>query len=108
MAETLPATAVIRLSRNLFDPSRFADVAACNKHISEYLIPAIKQLPGLIQYHTGVSPAGEVVHISVWDTDEHASQMAQLKEMIVDAVGEMKAVGVTLTPIINFPMDWII
>jgi len=56
MTESLPTTAVVRVSRGSFDPSRFAEVDAVNKKTSEYLVPAIRQLPGLIHCYAGVSP----------------------------------------------------
>jgi len=55
MTESLPTTAVVRVSRGSFDPSRFAEVDAMNTKVSEYLIPAIGRLPGLIHYYVGVS-----------------------------------------------------
>jgi hypothetical protein len=108
MTESLPATAVVRVSRGTFDPSRFAEVDAMNKKVPEYLIPAIKRLPGLIHYYTGVSPEGSIVAVSVWDSDEHATQLNQLKEMIVDARGEAEAAGVAFTPILDYPVGWTI
>jgi hypothetical protein len=108
MTESLPATAVVRVSRGTFDPSRFAEVDAMNKKVSEYLIPAIKRLPGLLHYYTGVSPEGSIVAVSVWDSDEHATQLNQLKEMIVDARGEAEAAGVAFTPILDYPIGWTI
>ena len=108
MTESLPGTAVIRVSRGSFDPSRFAEVDALNKKVSGYLIPAIQRLPGLIHWYAGVSPAGSIVNISVWDCDDHAAQMDGLTEMTVDARGEMLAVGVTFTPIVNHPVNWTI
>ena len=108
MTESLPATAVVRVSRGTFDPGRFAEVDAMNKKVSEYLIPAIKRLPGLIHYYAGVSPEGSIVAVSVWDSDEHATQLNQLKEMIVDARGEAEAVGVAFTPILDYPIGWTI
>ena len=108
MTESLPASAFVRVSRATFDPSRFADVDAMNMKTSEYLIPAIKPLPGLIHFYAGVSPEGSIVNISVWDPDEHAAQMGRLKEMTVDARGEMDAVGVTFIPIVNYPVNWTI
>jgi hypothetical protein len=106
MTESLPKTAVLRVSRGSFDPSRFAEVDAVNTKIADYLIPAIMRLPGLLQFWAGVSQDGSIVHVSVWDSDEHASQMGQLKEMTVDARGEIEAVGVTLTPIVHYPIGW--
>jgi hypothetical protein len=106
MTESLPATAVVRISRGSFDPSRFAEVDAANKKVSEYLIPAITRLPGLVHWYAGVTPQGSIINVSIWDTDEHASQMNQLKEMVVDARGEMVAVGVEFIPIVNYPIGW--
>jgi hypothetical protein len=108
MTESLPATAFVRVSRATFDPSRFAEVDAMNKKTSEYLIPAIKRQPGLIHFYSGVSPEGSGVQISVWDSEEHAKQLDRLKEMVVDARGEAEAVGVTFTPIVNYPVNWTI
>ena len=79
-----------------------------NTKVSEYLIPATQRLPGLIHYYVGVWPEGSIVHISVWDSDEHAAQMSQLEEMTVDAAGEAEMVGVTFVPIVNYPISWTI
>ncbi len=106
MTESLPATAVIRVSRGSFDPSRFAEIEAANRKTSEYLVPAITQLPGLLHYFAGVSPDGTMVNVSIWDTVEHAVQMETLKEMTVIARGEMEAVGVTFEKIVNYPIAW--
>jgi hypothetical protein len=108
MTEPLPATAVVRVSRGTFDPSRFAEVDAVNEKVSTYLIPAIQALPGLIHWYAGVSAEGSIMNVSVWDSDEHAAQMNQLKEMTVDARGEMEAVDVAFTPIVNYPIGWTI
>jgi hypothetical protein len=110
MTESLPATAVVRVSRVTFDPRLIAEVQAADKKTSEYLIPAIQQLPGLIHWFAGVSPEGSFVQISVWDSHEHAVQMDNLKEMFVDARADFRAVGVEFTPehatIVNYPMTW--
>ena len=66
MTESLPTTAVVRVSRGSFDPGRFAEVDAVNKKVSEYLVPAIRRLPGLIHWYAGVSPEGSIVNVSVW------------------------------------------
>ena len=108
MTKSLPTTAVVRVAHGSFDPSRFAEVDALNTKDSEYLAPAIRQLPGLIHWYAGVSPEGSIVNVSVWDSGEHAAQMDRLKEMTVDARGEMKAVGVTFTPTVIYPVNWTI
>lgn len=108
MTESLPATAVVRVSRGSFDPGRFAEIDAMNTKTSEYLIPAIKRLPGLIHWYSGVSPEGSVVQVSIWDSNEHAAQMDRLKEMAVDARGEAEAAGLTFFQIVNYPINWTI
>src|SRR5215472_5097044 len=108
MTESLPPTAVVRVSRGSFDPARFSEVRETTTTTSEYLIPAIKALPGLISYHAGTSPDGSVVHVSLWESDEHAQQMSRLKEMIVDTRQAYEEAGVTFTPIVNYPVDWTI
>ena len=73
-----------------------------------YLIPAIRQLPGLISYYAGASPDGSMVHVSIWESDEHAQQMSRLKEMIVDARQDAEKAGVAFIPVVNYPIDWTI
>jgi hypothetical protein len=107
MPESLPATAVVRISRATFDPSRLDDVDAMSKKISTYIIPALRQLPGLLHFYSGVSVKGSMVQISIWDTDEHAAQLNNLKEMAVDGRRDMESVGVTFTPIVHYPVDQI-
>jgi hypothetical protein len=108
MTESLPGTAVVRASRATFDPSRFAEIDAMNTKTSEYLIPAVKQLPGLIHFYAGVSPDGSILQVSVWDSEEHSAQLNHLREMVVVARGEMEALGVTFTPIATYPVSWTI
>lgn len=108
MTELLPPTAVIRVSRGNFDPARFEEVNRMAKEIGTYLIPAIQKLPGLLSYYAGASPDGSMVHVSLWDSEEHAEQMSRLKEMIVDARRDSEAVGVTFIPIVNYPLSWTI
>lgn len=106
MTLTIPPSAVIRISRGNFDPAHFADVERMARETGTYLIPAIKRLPGLLQYSAAVSPSGSMVHVSIWASDEHAVQMGQLKEMIVDARRAALAVGIEFIPIINYPITW--
>jgi L-ribulose-5-phosphate 3-epimerase UlaE len=49
-----------------------------------------------------------VVHVSIWESDEHAQQMSWLKEMIVDTRHAFEKAGVAFTPIVNYPIDWTI
>jgi hypothetical protein len=49
-----------------------------------------------------------MIHVSIWDSGEHASQMGRLKEMIVDARTDADKAGVSFIPIVNYPVDWVI
>ncbi|HEV2634980.1 MAG TPA: hypothetical protein VGX23_07520 [Actinocrinis sp.] len=108
MSQPLPATAYVRVSPATFDPRRFAEVEALSTKQAEYLIPALTRLPGIIHHYVGVSPEGSIVHVSIWDTEEHALQLSGLKEMAVIARGEMEAIGVTFGAIVNYPLNWTI
>jgi len=107
-ADPIPPTAVVRISTGNFDPARFPEVREMTMATGRYLTPAIKKLPGLISYYACASPEGSMVHVSIWESDEHAQQMSRLKEMIVDARQDGDRAGVTFTPIVNYPIDWTI
>ncbi|MDH6108122.1 quinol monooxygenase YgiN [Kitasatospora sp. MAP12-15] len=104
----IPPTAVVRVSRGNFDPARFPEVQEATAAISGFLIPAIKELPGLISYHWATSPDGSLVNVSIWESDEHAEQMSRLTEMTVDARAITEKAGVVFIPIVNYPIDWTI
>jgi hypothetical protein len=104
----LPENAVVRISRANFDPARFAEIQEMTMATGRYLIPAVKQLPGLISFYAGTSPDGSAVHVSVWDSEEHARQLDHLKEMIVDARNDAEKAGAIFTPIVNYPINWTI
>lgn len=104
----LPPGAVIRVSRGRFDPARFADVDAMIRATGEYLVPAIRKLPGLITYYAGTSPEGLTTQISIWETDAAGRQMSTLPEMRDRARREAEALGVVFEPIVQFPLNWTI
>ena len=106
MTSTIPSNAVVRVSRGTFDPARFDDVERMTRETGEFLIPAISRLPGLLHYAAAALPDGSIVHVSVWDTVEHAQQMSHLKEMIVDARKAAEDAGVEFVPIVNYPIIW--
>ena len=78
-ANSIPSSAVVRVSRGNFDPGRFPAVDRVSHDIGGFLVPAIKRLDGLIGYYAGASPEGSMVHVSVWQSDEHANQMGRSK-----------------------------
>jgi hypothetical protein len=89
----LAEAAVIRVSRGNFDPVRFEEVAAMTRRTGDYLIPAIRDLDGLAGYFAGASPTGSMVHVSFWESNDHAEQMGLLKQMTADARREAEAVA---------------
>ena len=103
MAFDITPRSVIRVSRGNFDPKRFAEVEKMTRETGVYLMPKIKELSGLYGYFAAASPSGSMVHVSLWESDDAANQMGNLKEMIVDARRDAEAVGVQFTPIVNYP-----
>jgi hypothetical protein len=47
-----------------------------------------------------------MIHVSIWNNEDHAQHIGSLKEMIVDARADADAVGVTFIPIVNDPITW--
>jgi len=47
-----------------------------------------------------------MVHVSIWQSEQHAQQMGKLKEMSVDARRDAEAVGVEFIPFVNYPVSW--
>ena len=104
---SIPPTAVVRLSRGTFDPGRITEVEQMMRDTSRYLIPAIKQLDGLIAYYAGASDRELMINVSIWHDHNHADQMFNLQEMTARARTDAEAAGVTITPpILNHPLSW--
>ncbi len=102
----IPPGAVVRVSKGIFDPARIAEVEQMRHTTGAYLAPAITPMEGLLGYYAGTSRDGSIVDVSIWTSDEHARQMGELKEMVVDARTAAEALGVTFIPIINHPLSW--
>jgi hypothetical protein len=105
-ATTMPSTAVIRVSRGRFDPARFAEVDEMIRRTGDYLVPAIKRLPGLLGYYAGTAPEGLTTQVSLWESDAAGQQMRTLPEMRDRARAEAEALGVVFEPIVQYPIDW--
>jgi quinol monooxygenase YgiN len=74
---------------------------------SASLVPAIKKLPGCIDYYVATEESSlSMVNVSVWQTIEHANGMSTLKEM-ADLAQEFISLGVVFErPIVNYPVLW--
>ncbi len=98
---------VVRISRGSFDPSLYAKVKERLTASQEPLIPALKQLKGLLHYYAGIEAGSNtMINVSVWATLADAQQMDTLAPMLALAK-EFNAMGVKFErPIINYETVW--
>jgi hypothetical protein len=98
---------VVRISRGAFPPERYEHVKARLTQSQETLIPAIRQLNGLLHYYAGIDAvANTMINVSVWQSLADAKQMETLAPMLVLAK-EFIDLGVTFErPIINYDTVW--
>jgi hypothetical protein len=96
----------VRISRGHFAPDQFEEIDRMLRESGEVLIPAISRLPGNRHYYAGIDRAsGTMVNVSVWETLEHAQQMATLPEMRALA-GSFGDKGVRFETIVNYQTAW--
>ena len=96
----------VRVSRGHFESSQTAQVETMLRESEQSLVPAIRQLPGIVSYYAGIDgPSGSMVNVSVWDTLEAAQQMATLKEM-ADLRVHFEAAGIRFEPVVNYDIVW--
>lgn len=97
---------IVRISTGYFDADKYEAVKKLLTEGGERLIPAIKKLPGCLHYYSAISKeAGKIVHVSVWDTLEHAQAMASMTEMHAEGK-KMTALNVRFDPIANHETTW--
>ena len=96
----------VRISRGSFEPAQSDEIDRLLRESADPLIPAIRRLAGNLHYYAGLDRASAtMVNVSVWDTLEHAQQMANLPEM--RAMAELfRAKGVRFETIINYETVW--
>lgn len=71
-----------------------------------YLIPAISRLDGLLGYHAGASPDRSMVHISIWQSEQHAQQMRKTQDDDRRRTQRRRGGRVEFIPIVNYPASW--
>jgi hypothetical protein len=104
-----PRQVVVRISRGSFDPAQADDWERRLTTSGDYLVPAIKRLPGLISYYAGIDKAaGSIINVSVWGSMEAAKQMDGLAEMGAAARDFLGAGAKFERPIINYQTVWTI
>jgi hypothetical protein len=98
---------VVRISRGAFPPERYESVKARLTQSQETLIPAIRQLNGLLHYYAGIDAvANTMINVSVWQSLADSKQMETLAPMLALAK-EFIDLGVTFErPIINYDTVW--
>ncbi len=97
----------VRISKGHYPRMLHTEVTGRLEAAAHTLMPAIRQLPGCINYYAGSDETtGTMINVSVWDTLEHAQAMSSLAEMAALAQ-EFIALGVEFErPIVNYPVLW--
>jgi hypothetical protein len=99
---------IVRISTGSFDAEKYEEVRKLLTEGGARLIPAIKELPGLLHCYSAIDrESRKIVNVSVWDTLDHAKQMASLQEMRVEGQ-KMTALNVRFDPIVNHETAWTI
>lgn len=97
---------IVRISKGRFASSQFEEVQSLIKASADTLIPAIKQLRGLIYYHAAVDPVtNTVVNVSIWTDLAAAKQMETLAAMLAQRP-ILEQAGVQFEPIANYEPLW--
>lgn len=100
------ASPVVRVSRGRFAPERLAEVTRLMNESATPLVPAIRQLRGLLYYHAGVDTVtNTVVNVSIWTDLDAARQMDTLAPMLAQRP-ILEAAGVQFDGIANYLPAW--
>jgi hypothetical protein len=96
----------VRINRGKFDTAKAQDVVEMLRKSEEQLSPALKQLPGLQSYQTGIDAEhGTMIAISTWDAIEHAQSLGQLPEMSALRL-TFQQYGIIFDPISTYDILW--
>jgi quinol monooxygenase YgiN len=99
---------IVRISRGHFTSTQYDEVRQLMEASAESLIPAIKQLRGLLYYHVGVDPVtNTVVNVSIWTDLDAAKQMETLAAMLAQRP-VFERTGVQFDRIANYEPLWTI
>ncbi len=97
---------VVRISVGFFEPSRADQVAQMLQEWVVSLTPALQKLPGMLHYYVGVDRGkGAMTNTSLWESLEHAQQMANLPEMLALRT-KFEALGINFIEITNHEVLW--
>jgi hypothetical protein len=101
------AAPVVRVSLGWYPPEKVNEVAAILDYEGKPLGEAIKKLPGLISYYSGIDREQHALtNVSLWKDLASAEQMATLQAMIEQGKA-LAAIGVKfIRPITNSESLW--
>jgi hypothetical protein len=97
----------VRISRGVFNPDDYDQIAKLLAESRLTLVPAIRLLEGCLHYWAGIDRrSNTMVNVSVWRSLNEASAMETLTEMKLLA-GEFAKLGVRFErPINNYEVLW--
>jgi hypothetical protein len=99
---------IVRISKGHFTSEQYDEVRRLIEESAEPLVPALKQLRGLIYYHAAVdSVTNTVVNVSIWSDLETAKQMDTLAPMLAQRP-ILEQAGVQFDRIANYESLWAI
>ena len=99
---------IVRISKGHFAPAHYDEVRRLIEESAGPLVPAIKQLHGLIYYHAAVDPVtNTVVNVSIWTDLDAAKQMDTLAPMLAERP-ILEQAGVQFDRIANYEPLWTI
>ncbi len=99
---------IVRISRGHFTSEQYDNVRQLIEAAAEPLVPAIKQLRGLLYYHVSVDPiTNTVVNVSIWTDLDAAKQMDTLAPMLAQRP-ILEQAGAQFDRIANYEPLWTI
>ncbi len=99
---------IVRISRGHFSPAQYDEVRRLMEAAAEPLVPALKQLRGLLYYHVAADPVtNTVVNVSIWTDLDAARQMDTLAPMLA-LRPVFERIGVQYDQIANYEPLWAI
>jgi hypothetical protein len=96
----------VRVSRGTFPEKRYKAIAKHQKAIEPTLAPAVRELPGLIDYYAAIDrDSRTLIRISLWVTADQATALGEFAP-IVNTRTEFEGLGVVWEPTITYEVDW--
>jgi hypothetical protein len=96
----------VRITRGRFAAEQYDEMAERLRSAETTLAPAIRELPGLIDYYAGMDrDSNSMIRVSIWDTREHADGMAGLRQ-VAETRDAFAAAGVEWEPVATYNVSW--